>query len=287
MNLVLVHGRAQEGKDHVALKKQWLDALAYGMSRANVSLPPGTTIEFPYYGDALANMVAQLSTPLGMDINAKGPNPDTEQDLRGEIILEMAAASGITDDDVRKELGGQPTQKGPENWEWVQAVLRAMDRVPGINSRFIDLVTRDVYVYLQYNAVRMTIDGIVNHAIDDDPCVVVAHSLGTVVTYNVLSRRNAVPAIPRLVTVGSPLGINGIKRKLDTPLRHPACVLNWFNAYDDRDVVALTALDAQNFGVTPPIENKSDVQNFTDNRHGIEGYLSDPVVAKKIVELLS
>jgi hypothetical protein len=282
----MVHGRSQEGKDPVALKKQWMDALASGMSQANVSLPPNLAVEFPYYGDTLANLEAQLQIPLGMSINTKGPNPDIEQDLRGEIILEMAAGLGITDDDVRKELGGKPVQKAPRNWEWVQAVLRAMDRVPGINSGFIDLATRDVYVYLHYDAVRMAIDDIVSQAIGSDPCVVVAHSLGTVVAYNVLYRRAAAPAIPRLVTVGSPLGINGIKQKLNKPLRHPACVLNWFNAYDERDVVALVALDEKYFGVTPSIENKNDVNNFTENRHGIEGYLSDPVVAKKIVELL-
>lgn len=60
----------------------------------------------------------------------------------------------------------------------------------------------------------------------------------------------------------------------------------WFNAYDDRDVVSLVPLDDQTFNITPPIENKSDVRNFTDNRHGIEGYLADPVVAQQIVQWL-
>ncbi len=88
------------------------------------------------------------------------------------------------------------------------------------------------------------------------------------------------------ITVGSPLGIKGIKRCLDRPLRSPGSVRNWFNAYDNRDVVALRPLDGQNFAVNPPIENKGDVMNFTDNRHGIIGYLADPVVARKIVEYL-
>ena len=77
-----------------------------------------------------------------------------------------------------------------------------------------------------------------------------------------------------------------MKRYLETPLRSPACVRDWFNAYDDRDVVALVALDDKAFDVNPRIENKGDVLNFTDNRHGIAGYLADPVVAAKIVEFL-
>jgi pimeloyl-ACP methyl ester carboxylesterase len=232
-------------------------------------------------------MVAQINAPTGLEINPKGPNPDIDQELRGEIILEMAANLGIRDEDVRCELDDDLVQKGPQNWAWVQATLRAMDRLPGINSHFIDLVTRDVYVYMQALGVRMAIDGIVRDAIGAEPSVVVAHSLGTVITYNVLQQRAEAPPVARLVTLGSPLGIGGLKRKLDKPLRHPPCVGSWFNAYDRRDVVSLVPLDASNFDIVPAIENKGDVNNFTDNRHGIEGYLADAVVARRIVDALA
>lgn len=62
----------------------------------------------------------------------------------------------------------------------------------------------------------------------------------------------------------------------------PSCVKSWYNAFDRRDVVALYALDSQNFSIKPPIENKGTVDNFTDNRHGIAGYLEDIDVAFKI-----
>lgn len=287
MKLVMLHGRAQEGKDPVTLKKEWLDALAYGLARANVTLPPGTTVEFPYYGDLLASLVAQADTPLGKDINAKGPNPDANQDLRGEILAEIAQAAGVSEADIAREFEGMPTEKGPGNWEWVQATLRAFDRVPGLNSGVIDTFTRDVYVYLTFPGVRAQIDRVLATALGNDECVVLAHSLGTIVAYNVLYKRPATPQYPRLVTVGSPLGIKAIKKHIERPLRSPACVGHWFNAYDDRDLVALVPLDARNFDVAPPIENTSDVKNFTDNRHGIAGYLADPVVASRIVELLS
>jgi len=155
-----------------------------------------------------------------------------------------------------------------------------MDRLPGVNSRFIDLLTRDVYVYLQARAVRMAIDDIVRNAVGTEPSVVVSHSLGTVVSYNVLLQRTEAPRVMRFVTLGSPLGIRGLKRKLDKPLRHPACVGSWFNAYDRRDVVSLVPLDTSTFDIVPAIENRGDVNNFTDSRHGIEGYLADPVVAR-------
>jgi hypothetical protein len=286
MKLVMVHGRRQEGKDPVALEKEWLDALAYGLARANATLPPTVTVELPFYGDLLAELVREVAAPLGKDVNAKGPNPDIDQELRGEIIAEIALAAGLTTEDIARELEGVPVERGPGNWEWVQAMLRALDRVPGLNAGAIDAFTRDVFVYLAYPGVRSKIDKLVAEAIGNEPCVLLAHSLGTIVSYNVLYGRATSPECFRFVTVGSPLGIRAIKERIEQPLRSPSCVRQWFNAYDDRDLVALLALDARTFDVDPPIENKSDVKNFTDNRHGIAGYLADAVVARKLVEFL-
>ncbi len=284
MKLVMVHGRSQGGNNPAILKKKWLDALGYGLLRDDKTLPAATAIDFPFYGDELDQLVALANVPLAA--NAKGPQSDADEQLRGEMLKDIAAAMGITDADIAREFAGQPREHGPQNWEWVHAILRAMDRLPGVNSAAIDVFTRDVYVYLTNPGVRARIDDIVATAVAPEPCVVLAHSLGTVVAYNVLVKRAAAPAVKRFVTVGSPLGIRGIKRFLDTPVRCPACIGNWFNAFDDRDVVALVPLNQHNFDVTPAIDNKNDIRNFTDNRHGIEGYLADPSVAGKIVEFL-
>jgi hypothetical protein len=288
VKLVLVHGRSQQRKDPAQLQEQWLDALRYGAERADAALPDDLKVEFPFYGDLLDDLVRQTQAAIWSEVNAKGPNPDTaDMTLRGELIEEIARSAGLTEADIARELAAEPIERGPGNWEWIQAALRALDRVPGFNGAVIDVFTRDVFVYLAYPAVRKQVDKVVADAIGDEPCVVVAHSLGTVVAFNTLRARAASPECLRLVTLGSPLGIRAIKNRLTpTPISSPACVRSWFNAYDDRDPVALVALDAANFDVQPPIENKSDVANFTDNRHGIEGYLSDPVVARKLVEVL-
>jgi hypothetical protein len=279
----MIHGRGQAGQDPEQLKQAWLAALRHGCDRGQVQLPADTVVEFPYYGDLLASLVAQVGAPLGRELRAKGAVPTPNEALQGEILMEIAARAGLRDSDIRLEAGNLPIQKGPANWEWVQAIIRGLDHIPGLNSRLIEAFTRDVYVYLTYASVRDQIDQVVAAALGNDPCVVVAHSLGSVVAYNVLRTRLATPRYPQLVTVGSPLGIRAIKQQLATPLVSPPCIGQWFNAYDDRDVVALVPLDAERFNVTPPIENKGDVLNFTENRHGIEGYLADPVVAQRIV----
>ena len=59
---------------------------------------------------------------------------------------------------------------------------------------------------------------------------------------------------------------------------------------DEGDVVALYPLDSNSFPldpVNPAIENKTNVHNHTDNRHGIEGYLDDRDVAQWIYDALT
>lgn len=285
MKIVMVHGRKQEGKDPVALEKEWRDALTYGLARASRSLPAEVEFRFPFYGDELARLVEQVESPSALDANARGTETDADPTLRGEILEEVAFGLGLTLEDIEREY--RPTEarpRGPRNWEWVQAILRAIDRVPGVNSGVIDLVTRDVYVYLTFPGVRRTIDSLVAAAFDDQETVVIAHSLGTVVAYNVLLTRAAEHPVPRFLTLGSPLGVRALQRHLASPLVRPPAVGSWRNAYDERDVVALRGLDpSTGFRFEPSIENKRDVTNFTENRHGIAGYLADAVVAGWVV----
>jgi pimeloyl-ACP methyl ester carboxylesterase len=145
---------------------------------------------------------------------------------------------------------------------------------------------RDVFVYVNDQPVRRAINKIVAAQLTGEPTVVIGHSLGSVVAYEVL-REHAGNSVPRLATVGSPLGIRAIRRRLATPLTMPAGVRNWYNAFDERDVVALYPLNAENFGITPPIKNYPFVNNHTDNRHGIDGYLDDAEVAAQIGAALS
>jgi hypothetical protein len=73
---------------------------------------------------------------------------------------------------------------------------------------------------------------------------------------------------------------------LSKPLESPEGVDAWLNAFDPTDIIALYPLDHERFNVLPPVENYSRVRNFTKNRHGIKGYLSDPVVAARIADAL-
>ncbi len=138
MKLIMIHGRAQGDKDPAALKKEWLDALGYGLLRGEKTLPPGTPVELPFYGDTLDALVAKVDTPLAIDGAARGTEGDVEKELRGEILEDLALAMGVSRADIEREFAGEPRERGPANWEWVQAILRAVDRIPGVNGPAID-----------------------------------------------------------------------------------------------------------------------------------------------------
>jgi hypothetical protein len=283
MKLVLIHGRAQARKDPAQLQQEWENAFKIGLQTAGLSWPAGLSVSFPFYGDALDDLVNQINAPLVTEVVTKGASQDeSEASFRGELIYEIASNSGVSDAEIQAQFAGEAHEKGPLNWGWVQAILQALDKTP-LGGTAIDKFTRDVYVYLNYRAVRKAIDSIVSDHISS-PCVVVGHSLGSVVGYNVLGHTPASVNVRRYITLGSPLGLRAIKRKLDTPLAMPPCARGWYNAMDERDVVALYPLDSAHFPIDPAIENKTDVDNFTDNRHGIAGYLNDPDVARKIHE---
>ncbi len=286
--LLLVHGRSQQGKDPAALKAEWLDALATGAGAAGVTLPQGLQVDFPFYGDLLDGFARDVELPLTEDIQARGESIVDADFLRfqAEMADELRLAAGITDGEIDAAYGENPRPKGPQNWEWVQAILRTLDRrAGGLSRSTLETFMRDVYLYTQKALVRDAIDEVVANELTEGPTVVVGHSLGSVVAYNVLRRSQLNLDVRLFITLGSPLAVRSIRDEF-RPLRYPPAS-GWFNAFDERDVVALYPLDGNNFPVSPAIENYDQVDNQTGNRHGIVGYLDDRVVAQRIVELLS
>lgn len=281
MRLLLVHGRSQGGKDPIKLKEEWLAALTAGLDKAGSTLPDNLEIDFPFYGDKLDEFVRAFELPADPAIVPKGsPAFDDFAAFRAEIADEMRTRAGITEADVKAEVGPLPAEKGVENWAWVQAIVRLLDRnLNGVSQTTIEVFLRDVYLYVKRPPVRKAIDEIVSAMLKPDTGVVIGHSLGSVVAYNVLNA--AIAKVPLYVTVGCPLAIRAIRNRL-TPIANPTGTKGWYNALDPHDIVALYPLDKDNFHVTPAITNNTSVQNWTDNRHGIVGYLDDANVAKNV-----
>ncbi|MDP9788995.1 hypothetical protein [Agrobacterium tumefaciens] len=285
--LIFVHGRSQEGRDPAAILKEWKDALTIGLGKRAESFFDKVEVKLPFYGDVLDQYAQQLDESIPADIVVRGEGGVTDTEYKefvSEICKLVQENLQITGEQLAALATADVLHRGPENWGWVQALLQAADAIPGISAYSIQRVTRDVYIYLSRSKVRGHINRIVEDAIKNQgPVVVVGHSLGSVVGYDVL-RSNADLEVSSYITIGSPLGVGPIMRVL-RPINYPSRVRKWFNAYDDRDVVALNPLDTKYFPVQGgTVENYDKVRNRTDNAHGISGYLSDSLVGDRLFE---
>jgi hypothetical protein len=105
------------------------------------------------------------------------------------------------------------------------------------------------------------------------PVVVISHSLGTVIAYDVLSEQSfAARTVPLLVTLGSPLGYTEIQDVVTRPLRIPAPVQLWANFADPLDLVTLDTSLADEFEGAPRVID-ARVDNPSPNNHAACGYL--------------
>lgn len=290
MRILFIHGRSQGKKSSDILREEWGAALARGLADAGLRLPDGIASDYPFYGKTLDDFVDQAKLPKVSDIVSMGGSsgdPGFDSFTRS-VLQEIESRGEISEEDVRAQMdpGSEITEMGPQNWAWVRAFVRAVDaRWPGFSGARINDFLTDVWLYLDKPAVQSAIDAIIEAELTDEPTLVVSHSLGTVVAYNIL-RKNKINLIG-LMTLGSPLAIKAITAKLG--LLENVAPRRWVNAYDVADIVALNPLDSTHFPVAPKIANYGGVENTTGNHHGIggnppeRGYLLDAKILEQMV----
>jgi hypothetical protein len=281
-----VHGIGQGGKKKEELEKTWTDTLRKGYENAKLPYPETLSVDFPYYGDALDARVARSKLPLPQQIVPKGDETlSPYEEFVRSSLADMKEIAKLSDAEVAAEAGPIPaTEKGIQNWRLTQAVARLLDkRLTAFTSHTIETFLREVYLYVNNRSTAREVNAIVADMLTDEPTIVIGHSLGSVVAYKVLLEQAAKVKLRRYITVGSPLGIKTISSRLGV-LKYPQADLNWYNAYDDGDIVALNPLADPWFKTDPAITNYNRVRNDTDNQHGIIGYLNDATVAARVAE---
>jgi pimeloyl-ACP methyl ester carboxylesterase len=174
-------------------------------------------------------------------------------------------------------------------------VINVLDKVPGFNGPFLRLLLRDVYDYVHdVGGLRTrTMDRVIAPIIANQnaPIVLVAHSLGSIVSYDILNTHPALK-VDLLVTIGSPLGIdNTVRRRLlsDKAGKRgvPAGVRAWLNAADVDDVVALDETLADDFGRgRPSVITDVIVKNPKSSPHSGSAYISQKKVCQRMAQVL-
>ncbi|MBX6385218.1 MAG: hypothetical protein IRZ07_19985 [Microbispora sp.] len=189
--------------------------------------------------------------------------------------MEMPAKLVLTD--WAAQLGG-PFREAGESLTGLAHRLAEwlLDRLGPQAVRFARDFCPEVATYLGGGEPRVRArDAVADVVRRRRPRVVVAHSLGSVVTYEALWAHPDLP-VELLVTLGSPLGMRDVvfERLIPAPVRgrgaRPPGVRRWINIADKDDIAAIPAVLASCFdGVDEDVSCDIDWLDF----HTVRNYL--------------
>ncbi|NKX88341.1 hypothetical protein [Nocardia coubleae] len=255
--IVLVHGIAQEQYSADLLESRWMPALAGAVRLAGYpelademwrqQRPGSIEARMAFYGNAFLEAGAQ-GGPASVELDTN------ELDL-AERLAEAwlrAAAERAADPADRAEADrqlailadttAQPQGAGAALRPAINALTRLNWFAPGgysLASRFVVRALGQVTRYFTDPQVREFAQQRVLEHIGPETRLVIAHSLGSVVTYEALHRTTQPVA---LITAGSPLGLHSIiyPRLRPSPPGVPPTVTSWDNLADRDDIIATT-----------------------------------------------
>ena len=243
--VLCVHGVGQQLAGEYSLAREWALALLDGMRRAGcgeAELPKAKEIACVFYGDVFR--------PAGRLLGVGVPRL-TEADAT-EFDQELLEAwwHGAAECDPRVvHPDARTLARVPGG---VQAALRALSGsafFAGLAERVMLFDLQQVRRYMTDAEVRQTVQDRVTAQVGEDTRVIVGHSLGSVVAYEVLCAHTEWP-VRALLTLGSPLGIRNLifDRLVPAPVAGdsgelvgawPGATRSWVNVADAGDVVAL------------------------------------------------
>ncbi|MER5769117.1 hypothetical protein [Streptomyces sp. NPDC001985] len=298
LHIVGVHGiRQGAGATTEVLSDAWRTTLASAPEPPGGPLwsgPAGVAVTVPSYQGVFPRTRTRFIR-LGPDEPEEtetGPVGEEEETFILEALAAyspsaLVAEAGALADGGEDRLASAGTL-GEEDrlTPRIRRRARAVNRVEGkgVTGRLLWIV-REAHTYLREPGVGAAVRATVREALlRDDTAMVIAHSLGSVIFYDMLSRgevpvdRRGAPTVTTLVTCGSPLRWLAVREGVHAaggPLSVPDGV-RWTNLYAPRDVVSRgTGLADLADGVTD-----ARVHNGTLRAHDVHRYLDKPVISE-------
>ncbi|GGT04440.1 hypothetical protein GCM10010271_02880 [Streptomyces kurssanovii] len=262
----------------------WGPRLAQGLAKmsAEVRTPE---LAVAYYADLLRPELPEES----QSARDRASFDDLDQRELQEVSEWLAAAGAVVPEDaqnlalapVRWMLGKLVDERGGR----LTGLLR--EQTVGRLERAVVANLREAEAYTAWpdrrRLVRERIAGVIRR---EAPPVVIAHSLGSYITYETLHADPEL-GVDLLVTLGSPLRVPSLARRLDPSLRagkgaRPAGVKRWVNIADVGDLIAVPPGLSAVFPV--------DQDEICDNGlgfHGFGTYLAHGLLAAAVLPYIS
>jgi subtilisin family serine protease len=280
--LIYIHGIGRQ-EPHARCKREW-DVALFGRD-------VGARSAMAYWADVnhpeLAGEGSARTRSLGADLE----DDDGELDL--EALLDDAdapAEARAWAADLARRVEGE---SGPLGTRGVHAKVLPLPR--WMRKRLTAFLTKtlikDTAAYFfdarRREAMRARLRERLT-ALDGREVVLVAHSQGTIIAYDVLSELGTDVNVSHWITLGSPLGLQEVQDHLTQPLRVPAGVQAWSNFADLLDPVALDKGLARDFKPYDFVDDTTVVNRSTlrirgFNPHSATGYLGVRAVRRTIL----
>jgi hypothetical protein len=274
--IIGIHGRSNKPPREI-LSADWRRAIAEGLDKNQRMSPASFDFELVYYADVFYPGGPLSESEYSYKEAPPGPLPSYKRSLWNRVREKTRASFEDQADWVERNLGifsgaaqpiykrlledlGQYYQEGSLEREATQARLR---------------------------------DTLLTHKFDE--IMLIAHSMGSIVAYDVLRDMGRRPVYERIsvahfVTIGSPLGLppvegENLKGHHDR-LRTPSLITSsWVNFSDLNDVVCLDPhlgddYDANSLGVK--VRDQLVSNTYPNNPHQSHGYLRTPELSDHI-----
>ncbi len=212
----------------------------------------GVDLRVAYYADVLNTEIAQSSGLAMLTEPAR------------EMLASWALALGAPDEAAQGPATAIPRQI-------VSWVCRRFNLERGLVERAIGAFFPEVAGYLRSPALaRARVAAALR---EHRPEVIIAHSLGSVVTFETLCAHGDF-GVDTLVTLGSPLALPYIHGRLEHGAKRPPHVRRWVNLADVGDLVAVP----KNLGGKFETDSDQEITIATFAFHAVERYLAHTCV---------
>ena len=188
MRLAFVHGINNELETPESIEKTWWEALGRGWNAAGLAPKPRPDISVGYYADLLAGTTTSVAVEMGPGGISTG--------LAAALLQEYANAAGVRGDElaaVAAEMGlpAEAVAQDILHEGWIVNFASVLERILSAKGKFMArLFLRQAVTYINDKVLAARIEKKVASSIFDgklDPVIVIAHSLGTVITYRSLA----------------------------------------------------------------------------------------------------
>jgi len=323
-HLILIHGRSTKPAE-AEKKKLIMSALRHGLDRVDPSgatsarlRPNDVKCTFVYYGDIANQRMLEKNPSLKKRLTAIDPKHGTPCEPVEQYQAPMQALFAVKSQSktaYRRFLEAERDLRGLDN---LASMVSWVANLTGLSDNLIKAATADMGAYLMErkvgSAIRERLADPLKKALlaDEDVCLV-AHSMGCIVSYDVLwklSQMSEYRAIQECgnrvsdwITLGNPLGEPGVRKNLYDARerddgRYPKHIVKrWLNIAARDDFVShdntieddFREMGRDGYRYVDSLKDHAEVYTFWcsdkgTNPHKFYGYLDNKAVARRIVQ---